>query len=121
MHQTRRASSKHTTTAACLLEMPLRTLDGMYLTGHREGGGDVQNVSEDESELFDEEAEESPDGRENIGTEFVDGVVSNLGDLSMKGSLAGVLENLQAKRSKRLIFTCENFVSSQGPYSYKKM
>lgn len=104
IHQMRRARSRQTTTTACLFEIPLRILGGMYLIGHRDGGGEVQKVSDDESELLDEEAEECPEGRENIGADCVDGVAGNLRDLSVKGSLAGgVLENLSARRSKRLI------------------
>lgn len=118
----RRASSRHTTTKARLLEMPLRTLDGMYLTGHREGGGEVQNVSEDESELADEDADEWPEDKEKIEADFVDGVASNLGDLSTKGSLTrGVLESLHTMRSRRLMFDCENFANPYRAKSKKEI
>lgn len=91
--------------------MPLRILNGIYLACHRDGGGDVQNVSDDDSELLDEEVEDSPDGRENIGAKVVEGVASSLGDLSVKGSLAGVAY-LNTRRSKRLILNSQESANS---------
>ena len=77
---------------------------GLYLPGHLDRGGEVQNVSEDERELVDDEVEDSPEGSEKMGAFAVEGVARRDGDLSRKGSLAGgVLENLWARRSKRLM------------------
>lgn len=52
----RRASSKQTTTAICLLETVLRMLEGKHL-GHRDGAGDVQNDEVEENELAEDERE----------------------------------------------------------------
>lgn len=56
MNQMRRASSKQTTTAICLLEIVLRMLEGKHL-GHRDGAGDVQNDEVEENELAEDERE----------------------------------------------------------------
>lgn len=102
MTQMRRARSKQTTTAICLLETVLRTLEGKYLD-QRVGAGDVQNDEADEKELVEDDLEGSLDGRENFEMEPMEGVASSLGDLSTKGSLPGVLKSLSAVRSRRPI------------------
>ena len=102
MTQTRRASSKQTTTAICLLDTVLRRLEGKYL-GHRDGAGEVQNDEAEEKELAEDDREVSLDGRENLEIEVMEGVASRLGDLSTKGSLPGVLNSLHAVRSRKLI------------------
>ncbi len=98
----KRASSKHTTTAICLLETVLRTLKGKYLD-HRDGVGEVQNDEVEEKELVEEDREVSLDGRENLEIEVLEGVASSLGDLSTNGSLPGVLKSLHAVRSRKPI------------------
>lgn len=98
----RRANSKQSTTALCLLETALRTLEGRYL-GHRDGAGEVQNDEVEENELAEEDREVSLDGKENLEIEVVDGVASSLGDLSTNGSLPGVLKSLHAVRSRKPI------------------
>ncbi len=102
MNQMRRASSKQTTTAICLLETVLRTLKGKYLD-QRDGVGDVQNDEAEEKELVEEDREVSLDGRENLEIEVLEGVASSLGDLSTNGSLPGVLKSLHAVRSRKPI------------------
>lgn len=102
MTQMRRASSKQTTTAICLLETVLRTLEGKYL-GHLDGAGDVQNDEAEENELVEDDREVSLDGRENLEIEVAEGVASSLGDLSTNGSLPEVLKNFHAVRSKKPI------------------
>lgn len=92
-----RANSKHSTTAICLLETALRTLEGRYL-GHRDGAGDVQNDEVEENELAEDDGELSLDGNENLEIEVEDGVARSLGDLSTKGSLPGVLKSFRAVR-----------------------
>ena len=98
----RRASSKQTTTAICLLETVLRRLEGRYL-GHGDGAGEVQNDEEEEKEVVEEEREGSLDGRENLEIELIEGVASSLGDLSKKGSLADVLKSFRTLRSRNPI------------------
>ena len=95
-----RASSKQATTAICLLETVLRTLEGKYL-GHRDGAGEVQNDEAEENELAEDDREGSLAGRENLDIEMMEGVASNLGDLSTNGSLPGVLKSLHAVRSNK--------------------
>lgn len=97
-----RPSSKQTTTAICLLETVLRTLEGRYL-GHRDGAGDVQNDETEENELAEDDREDSLDGRENLEIEVMEGVASSLGDLSTNGSLPGVLNSFHAVRSRKPI------------------
>ena len=104
MNQMRRARSKQTTTAICLLETVLRTLEGKYLD-HRDGAGDVQNDEAEEKELVEEDREVSLDGKENLEIEVLEGVASSLGDLSTNGSLPGVLKSLHAVRSRKPILT----------------
>ena len=96
----RRANSKQSTTAICLLETALRTLDGRYL-GHRDGAGEVQNDEVEENELAEDDREVSLDGKENLEIEVVEGVASSLGDLSTNGSLPGVLKSFRAVRSNK--------------------
>ena len=96
------ARSKQMTTAICLLETVLRTLEGKYLD-HRDGAGDTQKDEVDEKELAEDDLDGSLDGRENFEMEPMEGVASSLGDLSTKGSLPGVLKSLSAVRSRRLI------------------
>lgn len=98
----RRARSKQTTTAICLLETVLRRLEGKCLD-HRDGAGDVQNDEAEEKELAEDDLEGSLDGRENFEMDPMDGVASSLGDLSTKGSLPGVLKSLSAVRSRKPI------------------
>ena len=102
MNQMNRANRKQTTTAICLLETVLRTLEGKYL-GHRDGAGDVQNDEVEENELAEEDREGSLEGRENLEIEIVEGVASSLGDLSTNGSLPGVLKSFHAVRSRNFI------------------
>ena len=80
----------------------LRTLEGKYLD-HLDGAGDVQNDEVEEKELADEDREDALDGRENLEMEFVEGVASNLGDLSTNGSLAGALNRFHPVRSRKPI------------------
>ena len=97
-----RAISKQTTTAICLLETVLRTLEGRY-RGHRDGTGDIQNDEADDSELTEDDREGSLDGRENLDMEIMEDLGSSLGDLSTNGSLPGVLNNFHAVRSRKPI------------------
>lgn len=84
-----RASSRQNTTAICLLEAALLTPDGTR--DQRKGGGEVQNLDEEESELVEEEAEEVRlDGSLNFEMVVCEGVANSFGDLSRKGSLDGV-------------------------------
>lgn len=101
-NQMRRPSSKQTTTAICLLETVLRTLEGKYL-GHRDGAGDVQKDEVDENELVEDDREVSLDGRENLENELIEGVAISLGDLSTNGSLPGVLKSFRAVCSRKPI------------------
>ena len=98
----RRPRSKQTTTAICLLETELRTLEGKYL-GHRDGAGDVQKDEVDENELVEDDREVSLDGRENLENELIEGVAISLGDLSTNGSLPGVLKSFRAVCSRKPI------------------
>lgn len=102
MTQMRRASSKQTTTAICLLETVLRTLEGKYL-GHRDGAGDVQNDEDEENELAEDDREGSLEGKENLEIKVMEGVASSFGDLSTNGSLPGVLKSFHAVRSRNPI------------------
>lgn len=103
-----RASSKHATTAVCLLETVLRTLEGKYLD-HRDGAGDVQKEEVEENELAEDDREGSlDDGKENLEIELIEGVASSLGDLSTNGSLPGVLKSFHAARSRKRISAMRN-------------
>lgn len=98
----KRPNSKQATTAICLLETVLRTLEGKYL-GHRDCAGDVQNDEVEDNELVDDDREVSLDGRENLEIELMEGVASSLGDLSTNGSLPGVLKSFRAVCSRKPI------------------
>ena len=102
MTQMKRAKSKQATTAICLLETVLRTLEGKYL-GHRDRAGDVQNDEVEEKELVDDDRDVSLDGRENMEIELIEGVASGLDDLSTNGSLPGVLKSFRAVCSRNPI------------------
>ena len=70
----------------------------------REGVGDIQNVEDEESELVEDEAEDSLDGSSKyVEILFRRGVASSLGDLSMKGSFDGVLSRWAHGRPKNLM------------------
>lgn len=102
MTQMKSPSSKQATTAICLLETVLRTLEGRYL-GHRDRAGDVQNDEAEEKELVDDDRDVSLDGKENIEIELIEGVASGLDDLSTNGSLPGVLKSFRAVCSRNPI------------------
>ena len=102
MTQIKRPNSKQATTAICLLETVLRTLEGKYL-GHRDRAGDVQNDEVEEKELVEDDREVSLDGRENLEIELIEGVASGLGNLSTNGSLPGVLKSFRAVCSRKPI------------------
>ena len=73
----------------------------MYLTGHLEGAGDVQNEDADEIDVVDEQVEDPPEGKEKFGIGICDGLARGFGDLSTNGS--GVLESFQTARPKKPI------------------
>ena len=102
MTQMKRANSKQATTAICLLEIVLRTLEGKYL-GHRDRAGEFQNDEVEEKELVDDDRDVSLDGRENLEIELIEGVARGLGDLSTNGSLPGVLKSFRAVCSRNPI------------------
>lgn len=102
--QMQRASNKHRTTATCLFETVLRMLAGTYLLGdHREAGlGDIQKVEDDDREDTDDEVEEEgAEGKEKREIDFGNGVVSNLGDFSTKGSFCGELKSRHTVASRK--------------------
>ena len=97
MNQTIKANSRQTKTTICRLETLFLTLDVRQRIDHGDGAGDIQKDEAEDRELADEEAEDSAEGRVNVGAGTCEGVASSLGDLSMNGS--GVLESLHMARS----------------------
>ena len=67
---------------------------------HRDLAGDIQKADAEDRELPEEDADEDSEGKENLDMEVQDGVASNLGDFSKKGSLEGELNKFHTVPSR---------------------